>query len=260
MHNSDLLKEKYMEIRTFGGGGRIRECERILRSRDLGSRVERLLLLPIPTTRDKKYITATDRPLGGILPLVDGKTLVVGYDIPPELFEGIKGAGGLVYDAARDEEFLIRNAVLTARGALGHLLTSFDRDISDMRIGIVGYGRIGSELLRLLLLFGCAVVVYTTRESVALELCEMGVGAAVISPKTDFSDLDILINTAPARQIESSALGEVQVIELASGLNFDPSERVTKLGSIPDALYPITAGRLYAEGAVRFMENEYKKV
>ena len=243
-----------MEIRTFGGGGRIRECERVLRSGRLTDLAGQILLLPIPTTRDKKYITSTDRPLASILPLADVGTLVVGYNIPDEITQGVKDNGGMVYDAALDEEFLIRNAVLTAKGALGHVLTSFDRDICDMNIGIVGYCRIGSEMLRLLLFFGASPTVYTTRRSVVMELCEMGVNAEQILPETDFSEITLLINTAPARQIDESRLSpDAHIIELASGLQFEPSARVTKLGSIPDALYPITSGRLYAEGVENFM-------
>lgn len=245
-----------MEIRTFGGGRRMRECERALRSGICADYEGKILLLPIPTTRDKKYITSTDRPLAGILPLVEKGTLVVGYDIPEEIVSAVVEAGGVVYDAARDEKFLIRNAVLTARGALGHLLTAYDRDISDMKIGIVGYGRIGSELLRLLLLFSCDVTVYTTRETVAVELGEMGIRAEVIDENTDFEDLGVLINTAPAKQISNSRLSPTaNIVELASGMNFEPSEAVTKLGSIPDALYPITSGRLYAEGVERFIRE-----
>ena len=243
-----------MEIRTFGGGGRLRECERVLKSGRLSCLDGKVLLLPIPTTRDKKYITSTDRPLTSILPLVGAGTLVVGYDIPSDIADGIKKAGGELYDAALDEKFLIRNAILTARGALGHILTSFDRDVCDMNIGIVGYGRIGAEMLRLLLLFGSSPTVYTTRRSVVLELCEMGVCAEQILPETDFSQITLLINTAPARQIDESRLSpDAHIIELASGLHFDPSDRLTKLGSIPDALYPITSGRLYAEGVENFM-------
>lgn len=243
-----------MEIRTLGGGGRLRECERLLGEGKIANLCGKILLLPIPTTRDNKYINATDKPLTSVLPLAAEGTLVVGYNIPGWLREGIVESGGVVYDAAFDEKFLIRNAILTAKGAIGHILTSFDRDICDMNIGIVGYGRIGAELLRLLLLLGCAPTVYSTRESVALELCEMGVGAEVISDATDFSGITLLLNTAPARQIDASRLSPTaHIIELASGLNFDPSERLTKLGSIPDALYPITSGRFYAEGVEEFM-------
>lgn len=244
-----------MEIRSFGVGRRIRECERRL-SCALRGLSGRLILLPIPTTRDDKYISGTDTSLESLLPLFSADTAVVGYNIPKKTVIAAKTAGATVFDASLDEDFLIENARISANGALGYLLTHISRDISELSIGIVGYGRIGRELLRLCLLFGSKVMVYTTRESVALELGESGVRAVVISEETDFSDLDILINTAPAKQIDESRLPpSLEIIDLASGVIFEPSARLTKLSSIPDAFYPETAGRLYAEGALKYIEG-----
>ena len=113
---------------------------------------------------------------------------------------------------------------------------------------MVGYGRIGISLIRWLLLFGAEVVLYTNRESVALEVGEMGLSSYLIGKDVDFSGLDILINTAPARQISPSDLSDkTTIIDLASGKIFDDIPRLVKLSSIPDAFYPISAGRLYAD-------------
>ena len=241
-----------MEIRTFGGGGRIRECERVLCERLSEKSCGRLILLPIPTARDNKYITGTATATADLLPLFDSSVAVVGYNIPPEIAEGARRVGARVFDAGLDEEFLCDNAELTARGALGYILTHTERDLADMKLGVVGYGRIGVRLVRLLLLLGRNITVYTGRKRVAMELCEMGISACVIGEGCDFSGLDILINTAPARQIDERDLPDsTEIIDLASGSVFEPSGRLTKLASIPDSMYPKTAGRLYAEAALR---------
>lgn len=246
-----------MEIRLFGGGGRGRECERILAEALGGLPTGTLLLLPIPTARDKKYITDTAVAIEDILPLISAQTAVVGYNIPDRLRAQAEAVGAPLFDAALDENFLLENARLTANGTLGHILCEQDRDIADIRFGVVGYGRIGRELLRLLLLLGARVKLYTTRPSVALELGESGVATEVIAHDTDFSEIDILINTAPARQIDESRLPEsLEIIDLASGTIFEPSGRLTKLPSIPDKMYPKSAGRLYAEAVLRFLERE----
>lgn len=253
--STSFYRGKYMEIRSFGVGRRLRECERLL-SDALAGLSGRLILLPIPTTRDDKYISGTDVSLESTLPLFSADTALIGYNIPRKIALAAAESGASVFDAALDEEFLIENARISANGALGYLLTHISRDILDMKIGIVGYGRIGREMLRLCLLFGGEVRVYTTRESVALELGESGVRAEVISGETDFSELDILINTAPARQIDESRLPpSLEIIDLASGVIFEPSARLTKLSSIPDAFYPETAGRLYAECAQRYLKG-----
>ena len=233
------------------------ECERVLKE-SLVHRRGRVILLPIPTSRDNKYITGGGVLVDEILPLIDESTCLVGYNIPTMLMGFADKSGALVYDGATDEEFLSANAELTARGTLGYLLTHTDRDLSEQNIGVVGYGRIGMRLIRLLLLFGARVTVFTRREGVTMELCEMGISASVIGEKTDYKELDILINTAPAKQIEENLLPEkLPIIDLASGSIFEPSDRLTKLPSIPDRMYPKTAGRLYAEAAINRLWGDF---
>ena len=241
-----------MEIRTFGVGGRISECERILKDLLVKRGDGRLILLPIPTTRDNKYINVTSFTIDDISALLNSNSLVAGYNSPSQILSSAKVAGAKVYDAGLDEEFLTENAELTARGTIGYILTHTDKDIGEMKIGVVGYGRIGIRLIRWLLLFGAEAVLYTTRESVALEVGEMGLSTRLIGRENDFSGLDILINTAPARQIDDSMLqNDTKIIDLASGRVFDDSPRLIKLSSIPDTFYPITAGRLYADAIIR---------
>lgn len=230
----------------------MRECARLLES-VTGSLSGRLILLPIPTTRDNIYVNGSDLPISSITDLLRPSDLLVGYNIPSELWvDGVR-----VYDAARDERFLYENALISARGALGYILTNFPRDVADMRLGIVGYGRIGRALFRYLLALGADPTVYTRREEVALELGAVGVKCSVLQGETNLSGLDILINTAPAKQFGDTALGDQTVIlDLASGGIFTPSERLIKLASIPDAYYPLTAGRLYAEGILCHMDME----
>ena len=228
------------------------ECNRLLSDAPLGNRAGRLILLPIPTARDNKYITGTATGVGEIVKMLDADSCVAGYNIPREISDGASRTGAFVYDAALDEEFLVANAELTARGALGYILTHSKSDLSDMSVGVVGYGRIGIRLVRWLLPFGARITVYTNRPEVAVELGEIGISASLIGEKIDFSNLDLLINTAPAKQLDDSLIPpELMIIDLASGSIFEPSAKVIKLASIPDALYPITAGRLYAEGIIR---------
>lgn len=217
--------------------------------------IRRLFLLPIPTSRDKKQITGTDVRLSDIASEAAAGDAFAGYDIPENIKEDLALRGALVYDGAFDEEFLLRNAELTARGTLGYILTKFDRDITDMRLGIVGYGRIGACLLRYLLYLGTSVTVYTTRSETALELCESGVDASTAFD--GLGKLDILINTAPARLLSDREEGEFfshgRVIDLASGRPFSESESVVKLSSVPEKFYPVSAGRIYAERIVEYL-------
>ena len=257
MHNIALQRIYNMEICSFGVGERIGFCEQILRERAADLPCGRLVLLPIPTSRDNRYITGTTAEHRDILHLVDSTTAVVGYNIPPRIIREAENVGARVYDAEGDEVFLVENAELTARGTIGYILTNEKRDLSELSIGVIGYGRIGMRLVRWLLLFGADVTVYTRRQSLAIELCEMGISAVVPGGECDLSGLDILINTAPERQIDDNSLSEkTKLIDLASGNVFASSARVIRLPGLPEQMYPMTAGRLYAEGVIRNLRGD----
>ena len=90
-----------------------------------------------------------------------------------------------------------------------------------------------------------------------MELGSSGVDCRVIGDECDTGGLDLLINTSPTAQISIDDLDlTTKIIDLASGKPFPTSDMVTKLSSIPDAMYPLTAGRLYAEGILRFFDME----
>lgn len=239
-----------MEIITFGIGRRLMRAATVLSEFCSPSAFSRLVLLPIPTTKDGILVTGTDLPLEGIIPDVTQGTLVAGYGIPDYISERINSLGAYVYDAAGDEDFLLENAEVTAHGALGHILSDYSEDISEIKIGIIGYGRIGSALLRLLLFMGAEVRVYTTKPGVAKALGEDGVMCEIITGGTDWTKNELIINTAPAKLIDEKMLdGELKntrILDLASGKIFPDLPGITKLSSIPEKMYPETAGKIYA--------------
>lgn len=253
-----------MEILKLGAGARVDICEGVLRGMSLPSdgAVSRLIILPIPTTRDGAYITGTETELSALLDLIDEGTFIAGYGIPAWLKEGMISRGGEVYDSGEDERFLLENARITAHGTLGRMLTETGRDVSELTVGIIGYGRIGSALSELLLFLGAGVRIYSQNRKKITMLAEAGALVEELSPEADFSGLDILINTAPESLIPEDRVAElidggVHFIELASGKNY-LDERVVRMASIPDKMYPLSAGRLYARSiasAIRQRKN-----
>ena len=103
-------------------------------------------------------------------------------------------------------------------------------------------------------------MVYTTRSSVARELCENGVVAEKISESTDFLGCDLIFNTAPAHLLDentlSALLESTKIVDLASGKIFPEKDGIVKLASIPEAFYPKTAGHLYAEAVEEYIVGE----
>lgn len=253
-----------MEIRTFGDTRRQHECEARLRLDGRSSPYKKLILLPIPTSRDGIHISGTDIPLNSVISEAGDGVFVVGYNIPEPFASQLIDLGSHVYDAGLDERFLCDNADLTARGALGKILCDFEKDVSELRCAVIGYGRIGSRLSRYLLFLGAEVTVFTGKAALHRSLIFDGVDARLIKDGEELSGFDLIINTAPARLIPESVCRDMpcdaKILDLASGKFVPDYPCVKKMSSVPDAMYPITAGGLYAKyiSEYLFCEGEEK--
>lgn len=248
-----------MKTVIFGTGERLTECARVLGSEPSLSQYSELVILPIPTTKDGTHLTGTDTTLRELAATVGEGSFILGYDIPRAIVETMEDAGAVVCDALGDETFLRRNAELTALGTVGVILTSGRLSVGDMKIGVLGYGRIGSQLMRMLLFLGAKVKVYTRQNSTRVELSGYGIDAE-LSSEGNYDGLDFLINTAPHRILSDDTLRRIgeggRVIDLASGDNFPESAKITKLGGIPGIMYPASAGRIYAAAAIRYQGGD----
>ncbi len=244
-----------MTTKIYESGLRAETCARLI-SEGLSHRFRECTVLPIPSSRDGETVTGTDVPLLSAVGSVGDGALIVGYGIPKACADGARALGAVVADSYGDEVFLDSNARLTAECALGIILTTGTRALSDMRIGVVGYGRIGKYMTRLLLYLGCTVTVYTRRESVCLELGECGVDCEMSTSPSVLAGLDILVNTAPARIFDTSSFDfpdGLRIIELASGDNFPGCPHVEKYPSVPARMFPCSAGRIWYESVERIL-------
>ena len=249
-----------MTVDIIGGGVREGTCGEMLASSEICSRFSRIAVLPIPTTRNGKDINGMGEPLEGLLPLASG-TLFCAYGLPSAISARLCDAGAVVADVAEDEVFTLENARLTAECTLAYIMNKEERAVRDLRIGIVGYGRIGGFLLELLLFHGAFVRVYTRKSSTLISLLGNGVDAQTVA-EGELSDLDILINTAPAHLFTKSQTqrAECEILELAPGENFPYAKNVTRLPSLPARAVPKSAGRLYAEAVKRILDKDAEGV
>ncbi len=243
-----------MIIHTYEVGGRGEACAEYLRAHSDGLSAQRALILPIPTTRDNIHLNGSDVLLSDILKSAERGMLVIGYGMPPDFSDALVSLNASVFDANDDELFLLKNAELTAMAALGILLTTESRAISDMSFGIVGYGRIGKKLARMLLFHGAQVRIYTSRDATRLELGGLGVDASASSKDAGLDGIDVLINTAPAVIFENGVPECIRVIDLASGDNF-PGRTVEKYPSVPAKMFPKSAGLALGSAAVRYFRE-----
>ena len=245
-----------MTVEVIGGGTREQACGEFLAEYGKECVISHAIVLPIPSSRNGIDISGTDIPLSRLIPLSKEGVVFCTYATPSVFASEIASRGGVVADVAGDEIFEEANAALTAECTLSYIMKNNEWAIRDLKIGIVGYGRIGRTLLELLLFHGAEVTVFTRKNSTRVGLSELGVRAELTS-LADFSELDILVNTAPAKLFtreQCESLSGV-VLELAPGENFAYCENVTKLPSLPGKMTPRSAGRLYAEAVLRALEK-----
>lgn len=244
-----------MIIHTYEKTQRGRACEEYIRS--YGAALGEVYILPIPSTRDGVFLKDSKIPIEDIIEASEPGVTIICYGLAQSIKERIIERGARVYDAGVDEDFLGGNAELTALAALGILLGSEVRAPMDISFGIVGYGRIGKRLTRMLLFLGARVRVYTSNPKTRLELCECGLEASESEPGTSLGDIDILVNTAPAVIFDTGReeFKTLRVIDLASGDNFPGLACVESYPSVPAKMFPESAGGLLGECAVKYFDG-----
>ena len=263
-----------MQIFVYGNDARLAECRRLLWQRAMEDAVlarqfRGIHLLPIPSRSVKAEDMRCSFPsvIRGEECLFreeceedynaenpSQKSLVVGYEVPSFIYEmdGVE-----VFDLAEEEPFLWRNARLCALGMVGILLTEHTRVPSEMRVGVIGYGRIGKEVCDLLTFLETPLVVFTSNQEAVTSLAEKGIASVLVNWKEKntcnvneslqnngvFIPLDILINTSP------SPMGEMfydgfcgTVYDLASGKPIPERVKHTRLSSLSMRMYAQSAG------------------
>ena len=217
-----------------------------------------IIILPVPVTFDGATINspysaapaAIDDFLDGINPSV----LLFGGQIKPNLQKALNEKNIKFKDYLTREELAIRNAVPTAEGAIKIAIEETPITLHGSRCLVLGYGRIGKILSRMLQGLGANVSV-EARKYADLAMIE-GHGCDPLplgELKNELYCFDVIFNTVPAlvlseellRQVNHSAL----IIDLASkpgGVDFTAARlmglRVIWALSLPGKVAPVTSG------------------
>lgn len=204
-----------------------------------------VLVLPYPATRDGVHISGTHIPFSA-LPLKDGVT-VVGGAIPADWHR----EHVLFFDLARQEGFLWENARLTAEGALATVLSATERGLYGLPVAVIGFGRIGKQLARLLAAVGGRVTVYARRPAALAEARAMGYGArTAVFPLT--VEEGLVLDTLPPAVSHSLILPEGALCyDLGGGLPATLPDvaggevKVETMRGVPGVFAPRGAAEIY---------------
>ena len=180
--------------------------------------------------------------------------LILGGKLSAKFREAALGHGQRVFDCMQRPEFTAGNAAVTAEGAVSRLMEVSDKALQDMKVLVIGWGRIGKLLLQKLRGLN-AEACLMSRNPEARSLAG-AMGYEALAPDCDralMGSFDAVINTAPAQVLgELSALRESCILlELASTPGgIDPQEardggmRYIAAPGLPGKYAPVSAARL----------------
>lgn len=171
-----------------------------------------------------------------------------------------------VYDYAAREDFAVKNAVLTAEGAIDLILSRYEDSVFGTDVLILGFGRIGKVLSRYLLALGANVTVAARKPGDRAWIGAMGYKAIDYSFK-ELNSYPVIINTVPALILTAEIIGtlrdDVFLIDLASapgGMDFGRiKEReltCIRALALPGKTAPKAAGRIIKETIIRIIKEE----
>ena len=232
-----------------------------------------VLILPLPATRDGATVhcprdpgcTVTLRELSDHLARHPAVTLF-GGKLPEDLVKTTSPRSVDYYDTP---VLRLRNAYITAEAALMTAMELTDRTLRDTSVAVLGYGRIGKYLARLLHAVGANVTVCARREESLFEAAAEGCHPLLITEDDPMSGLHplcrnhaILFNTVPAHIMTRLFLMNLErdtlLIDLASApfgvCDGDVRDSTARNGlrylrapSLPGSYAPRDAGRIVAE-------------
>lgn len=177
-------------------------------------KISDLVVFPLPFTRDNKTINNTNFDILETLSAIQSGT---------KIFAGMinKSAKNLdIIDYNDDEEFTLKNAFYTAEGAVAICIENTPFSLSDAKILILGNGRIGKFLSKLLTPFGADITVSARREKDFEYIKNQNLKSVHTEKLQDLSDYNVIFNTIPVGAITESVLTTINkqslIIDLAS--------------------------------------------
>lgn len=243
-----------MKVFTYNADARITAAGAVLEAEPGTARVH---LLPIPT---KSF--SGGESCAAFLKSIERGDLACGYGIPTEMKNEILLRGGRIFEEEEDTAFIEENAGLTAEVTLGYILSGA-RVPADLAIGIIGYGRIGRALCRMLLFFGAKVRIFTERAAVRTELGAAGIESRPIryeaGASLDISGLDLLIQTAPARIFTKENAPTCPLWNLAAASYIGDGVSVRQLSALPAKVCYESGGKALARAVLRALQDTERK-
>ena len=205
------------------------------------------LLLPVPSfTPDGSIVGGGN--IRTLLTLLPRNIVVIGGNLDcPELVDYH------TVDLLQDEMYLAQNANITAHCAIKLALNQLPVILEGCKALVIGWGRIGKCLARLLRQMGADVTLCARKEKDLCAAASLGYGVTDYN-SVNLGDYRVVFNTVPVMVFPDCPGGALKV-DLASRLGLGSSDVIWARG-LPGKDAPESSGNLIAKTLIPILRKE----
>ena len=215
------------------------------------------VILPLPAAKVEQTLPSLD-----LIDTLKGKGgVIVGGKFSPYIKELFSNANIKYIDYYEDECFTLKNAYITAEGAISIAMNSINIMLRDAKCAVLGFGRIGNALSQMLSSLGSKPYIFARRAESNTLAKEMGFN---IKSDMSFKDFDVIFNTVPERIISNGELlaipDKTVLIELASApggfdqdIAIQSGLQAINCSGLPGKYAPESAGKAVSDAVIQIL-------
>ncbi|NCA66873.1 MAG: hypothetical protein EOM87_02275 [Clostridia bacterium] len=201
---------------------------------------------------------------------IESDSVVFARDISADAAKLLSAKNIKYYDYNADEAFLVKNAELTAEGALSYLITNTEDSLNDIKALVLGYGRVGKAVTASLKRNNVSVCVATSDATEYALAQDVADKVFNLDNYTDeLKNFTAIINTIPAKILKGEILSlinkECFILDLASKPGGVDYEYAAQLGlnvlhalGVPGSVAPKAAASYIMESIVKSLNIKYE--
>lgn len=180
-----------------------------------------IIIGPVPFSKDNIHILSEDNiKIEELTSVLENKTLIAG-NIKVYVYDELKNKNVKIIDILNKEEFAILNSISTAEGAIQVAMEKTEFILTGSNCLILGFGRIGKVLAKMLNGIGANVWCEARREQDLAWIKAYGYkGIHLDKLNENLEKFDIIFNTIPSIILNDTNLKYIKnnalIVELAS--------------------------------------------
>ena len=219
-----------------------------------------IIVLGIPVMQDNDLIKASvPTSLTHLLTCINENQKVYGGVIKDKLLSGLQKKNIEYFDFMKSEEFAIMNTIPTVEGAIEFAIRETNITLHDANVLVLGFGRIGKLLSKILKDLGSKVEVTARKQEDFAWIDTYGYAKVKYSELDErLEKYDIIFNTIPTMILDKERLENVNkeslIIDLAAkpgGVDFDVANDIGIKTNWALAL----PGKVAPKSAAKYMKN-----